>query len=572
MLDLLTIPGPPPGNGSLRAQGRLLRLVAAGCCERDALARRLRQPPEVVGERIALGCWLGLLRPGRAGAEPGAVLLSRRGVDLVFGLGRRPQTYVDLLWDHPAIGQVLADLDPAALDAGAVGRALRARCPGADDLAVERSSAVLAEVLGPARRLRPRRRERRTHQQLRLAFPRPRAPVTGYRFKALSADLQLEDPAAYRAILQALLDEGELAVAQVAQILAGLGQPDAPAGAYADLAVRRGDARRCREGALDKLVVTAAAVERRDLSDTVATVALSDPDYRAYLEVLQATAGGDPAAAARYGRLRMRFSAWDARIFGEGLAPRAVAQAADKLIKGRGLQALPLAVPDPEPTAIFRPGTFLDQIGHRNLAVALPPSLDLLVGGLTLVNRALEQARSAEPAAALQPRVHVHGGLLHPGEAMPGSLPDRVSLRLHVVERQPWLALLVAVLLEQRLGGFRLGVRLRGDRLRVTWRRRDLGDFLTRADDLMRERGWLVCRRQRGGLSDAALVDIAEVLGVASTTAGALVLDESFFARLRQQPEDRRVYEILRPFGAWIGERLAEWAVGVDPTPAEPGS
>lgn len=568
MQDLMDLPLPSPESCSLRAQGRLLRLVAQGVAFAADLAPRLRQPEPEVAARLALAAWLGLLVPARGVGD--GYQLSRRGSEFVFGVSRRPQVFVEALWDHPRLGPLLAELGFAGFDLEALRVALAARLPSVSGEPFERVLLGLAELCAPVRRRRPRRRDRLGAQQLRLGFARPRPPVTGYRFRTLGTEPSADDPAAYRAVLQALIDEGELSVSRVGGVLAELGIPGVPAGPCVDLAVRRGDAHRAADEGVENLVVTAAALERIDLSDTVATIALSDPDYRAYLEVLQATARGDMGAAARYGRLRLRFATWDARVFGDGLIPRAVAQAADALLRGRGLGAIPLAVPGPELAVIARPGSFLDQLEHRSLVVALPPSLELLLGGLPAVARALESARAGPGPLCLQPRLRVHGGLLHPGEPLPSSLPDLVSLRVHVLERQPWVALLVALLLEQRLGGFRVGLRLRGERLRVTWRRRDLGDFLLRADDLMRERGWRVSRRPRGGLPDATLVDLVETLGIATRAGGALVLNETFFARLLRQPEERRVLDLLRPFGAWAGARLAEWAVAVEPTPREP--
>ncbi|MFH1469060.1 MAG: hypothetical protein ABIO70_32030 [Pseudomonadota bacterium] len=570
MQELIDLPLPAPQSCSLRAQGRLLRLVARGCRAPAELAARLRQPEPEVAQRVALGVWLGLLAPARRAG--GDVLLSRRGLELVFGASRRPQVFVEILWDHPILGPLLTELGPTGPEVEPLRSALAARLPSASGDPFERLLLGLAELLAPARNRRPRRRERRGAQQLRLGFARPRPPVTGYRYRVLDVDPSTDEPAAYRAVLQALIDEGELAVTRVGEILAELGLGGVPAGPCVELALRRGDAHRAADGGVENLVITGAALERADLSDTVATIALSDPEYRAYLEVLQATARGDAGAAARYGRLRLRFAAWDARVFGEGLAPRAVAQAADSLLRGRGLGAIPAAVPAPELSVISRPGSFLEQIEHKSLVVALPPSLELLIGGLPAVASALERAHAGGGALAFQPRLRVHGGLLYPGEPLPSSLPDLVSLRLHLVERQPWVALLVAILLEQRLGGFRVGLRVRGERLRVTWRRRDLGDFLVRADDLMRERGWRVSRRPRGGLPDATLVDLVEALGLATQAGGALVLHEPFFARLQQQPEDRRLFDLLRPFGAWAAARLAEWAVAVEPAPREPSA
>ncbi len=566
MSELASIPTPAPGSCSPRALGRLLGFVAAGASGVEALARRMRTDPAAARRHLEVAAWLGFLTRPSTATELEIPPLSRRGLEFVFGARRRPRVYAEALWDHPLMGPLMAHKPGRALDRWELEELLRGVAPAAEPPQLEHAVAAVHAFMAPAIRQRPRRRERRPGAQLRLAFARPRAPVTGYRLRAADiGDSTLEDPALYRSVLQLLLDEGELAIPDIAGLLSDLGAPSAPAGAYAQMAVRRGDAVRHHDGHVDKLVVTAGGVERRDVSDTVASVALSDPDYRDYLHVLQATGQGALGAAARYGRLRARFRRWDERVFGVDVSPRAMAHAAHRLIEGPTLVAIPQAKPGVEVDYLSQPALFLDQLDSSNLVVALPASIELLVGGLPAVNRALDRGRGSagwgHPAFA--PRLRVHGGLCHPGEQRPGAIPDGVSLRLHVIERVPHLAVLVATLLQQRVSRGRVGVRLRGDRLRVYHRRRDLGSFLLRSDDLMRERGWLVSRRQRGGLPEATLKDLAEVLGIAVQAGRALVLRESFFRRLLHQPEDRHVHDRLQPLGVWIESRLAEWAVGV---------
>ncbi len=530
----------------------------------------MRAEPTAVRRRLEVAAWLGFLdRPLRAAAE-NIPALSHRGLAFVFGARRRPRVYAEALWDHPLVGPLMAHKPGQALEAAELESLLLQRVPHAEPAELDRAVAALQAVMLPAVRQRPRRRERRPGMQLRLAFARPRPPVTGYRLRAADiSDSELIDPALYRAVLQLLLDEGELAVGVIGALLTDLGAPSAPAGAYAQMAVRRGDAQRQSGGGLDKLVVTPGAIARRDVSDTVASVALSDPEYRDYLRVLQATGRGDLGAAARYGRMRAQFARWDHRVFGADASPRAKAHGAHRLIEGPTLAAIPEAKPEARLEFLPSGGPFLDQLDKANLLVALPASIDLLVGGLSTVNRALRDVRGGSGAGplAVQPRLVVHGGLLHPGERAPTSIPDGVSLRLHVVERVPHFALLVAMLLQQRISRGRVGLRLRGERLRVYYRRRDLGSFLLRADDLMRERGWLVCRRQRGGLAEASLVDLGAGLGVTVRAGRALVLRESFFRRLLTQAEDRFVHDRLRPLGDWVEARLAEWAVALQDKP-----
>jgi len=520
--------------------------------------------------RLDLAAWLGFFEGSVSGSSERVPVLSRRGLELVYSAGQRPRVYAEALWDHPVVGPLMAHQPGRPFEPMDLQQLLVLRNPGLEPDLVERLAGSLSVVMEPALKQRPRRRDRRPGTQLRLAFARPRAPVTGYRFRVESQPQSggpCTDPAIYRAVLQALLDEGELAIPQLGEVLAGLGVHGVPAGPYAEIAVRRGDAQRQVEGQNDKLLVTPAAIARRDLSDTVASVALSDPEYREYLAVLQATGRGDMGAGARYGRLRSRFVCWDQRIFGADVTPRAMAHAASRLLEGRTLAVIPVATPETEIGYLPLAAPFLDLIQHRNLVVALPPSTDLLVGGLGAVKQALAATHAGKHHPAFTPRQLVHGGLLHPGEALPGSMPDRVSLRLHAIERVPHLALMVALLLQQRLSTGRVSIRVRGDRLRLYHRRRDLGSFLQRADELMADRGWLVSRRQRGGLGEASLKDATEALGITTQAGRVLVLHEAFFRRLLVQPEDRHLYDRLRPLATWAEERLGEWAVGVEPAP-----
>jgi hypothetical protein len=570
MSTLAAMPVPPTGSCSPRALGRLLGLVASGCVAMDHLARKLKAEPVDLRARLELATWLGFLDgPISASTAP---RLSRRGLEYVYGARRRPQVYAEALWDHPVVGPLMAHQPGQPWRSADLCDFLTSRWSGLEAQRLDQLVGSLVAVMQPALGQRPRRRERRPGTQLRLAFARPRAPVTGYRFRAAPAAPEQPhrvDPAVYRSLLQALLDEGELPMLRLGSLLAALGLRGAPAGPYAEMAVRRGDAQRRVQAGVDQLVVTPAAIARRDLSDTVASVALSDPDYRDYLQVLQATGQGDLGAAARYGKLRSRFRCWDERIFGADTTPRAMAHAAHGLLQGRTMAAIPAATPEPELGWLPRPAPFLDLIADTNLLVALPPSIDLLVGGLPAINRALEAAARdpGGPHPAFAPRQLVHGGLVHPGEPVPDRIPDGVSLRLHVIERVPHLALMVALLLQQRLSRGRVSLRLRGDRLRVYHRRRDLGAFLQRADELMRDRGWLVSRRARGGLPEASLKDAAESLGIAVQAGRAFVLQEAFFRRLLQQPEDRYLHDRLVPLGVWTEHRLGEWSVGVEPEP-----
>ncbi len=554
------IPVAVPAACSPRFLGRLLGLLGAGQVDTDTLARRLRCDPSVVAVSLEVAAWLGLLRP--AASRPGSAAaprLSRRGLEFLYAGRRRRQVYSEALYANEIVRACLSGRAELPISAQAVLQILRQRAPDLPGSALEQRALALATLLEHSLKISARRREHRPGSQLRLGFPRPRAPVTGYRLRVTAGhSVELEDPAAYRAVLQALLDEGELAVEQVGAVLRELGLPAAPAGVYADTAVRRGDASREQGQLVDQLVITPAAIRRRDLSDTVASVALSDPEYREYLAVLRDTAEGDPSAAARYGRLRTRFRIFDERVFGADQSPRQVAQAVGRLLRGRTLEGIPAAAPGPHRLHQAHHRPFVELLDQPGLVLALPPSIELLVGGLAAVRQALADQRRAPSASvgAFSPRLCVHGGLLHPGEPLPGGIPDKVTLRLHAIERVPHLAFLVALQLQQRVGRGRVGLHLRGERLRIRFRRRDLGPFLPLVDRLMEARGWSVSRRYRGGIGEPGLKDLAESLGISLQAGRAFTLHDDFFWRLRRQPEDRLLHDRLVPLGAWLDDQL----------------
>ena len=397
--------------GDLRILARVLTQVAAGLRDVADIAQRLRAEEPVVGECLALARWLGFV----SSAAPPS--LTRRGLEFLFGSRSRRRVYADAVAGDPLGRKLLASVAGAAPSTADALAVLQGRYQQRPQQELEAQARSLAALAAPAAGYARRTPARVLGEQLPLAFPRPRRPVSGFRLR-LPADRAglSEDPALYRTVLQALLDEGELAITHLHGILDDVGAAGVAAGSYAEMALRRGDAFRRSESGLDKIVVTPAAIARRDLSDTVASVALSDPQYRAYLEVLRATGRGDASAAARYGHLRTRFTHWDAMLFGADVPPRQLARAADKLLRGRTLDAIPLAASgdpvrgDPDQGSVDAPA--LSLLDRSDLVLALPPSLEVLVCGVSAINGLLRQAQTtgASLPGALDPRAPTPAG------------------------------------------------------------------------------------------------------------------------------------------------------------------
>ena len=191
---------------------------------------------------------------------------------------------------------------------------------------------------------------------------------------------------------------------------------------------------------------------------------------------------------------------------------------------------------------------FLEQLGTPGLGVAFPSTLARLRDGLSGVNDALRLGRSGEgrrAPSAVDACVRVHGGLLHPGERVPHTVPDGLSLRLRALNQTPAFALLAAFLLVERRTEGRLALRADGSALR--WRRALVGTLTESLVGLAQAQGWTVFLPHPPLLSDEALVEAALALGIARRAERRLVLDEALFVRLRDDIEASLTLEALEP-------------------------
>ena len=131
----------------------------------------------------------------------------------------------------------------------------------------------------------------RPAQQLKLEFGAPQRKDAPPPRIDLGAGAE-RSPDAYRVVLRALLDHGELSLGQIRAVLDASGGRDCPVGSYIEMALRRGDAWRIGE----KLVTSFGAVWRRDVADSALGVALSDPAWREHLDVVFEAAQGEVGA------------------------------------------------------------------------------------------------------------------------------------------------------------------------------------------------------------------------------------------------------------------------------------
>lgn len=202
---------------------------------------------------------------------------------------------------------------------------------------------------------------------------------------------------------------------------------------------------------------------------------------------------------------------------------------------------------------------FLLNLDVAGLPLAFPSSLAGLSAGLGVLNAAFRSQREAPDAqrspTAIDARVRVHGGLLHPGERPPRLIPDALSLRLRALTHAPAFAMLGALLLLDRREGGRLRVERRGSAPELVWKRRPLGGVLAPLAAFAAAQGWCLARPPSGGLSDEALIAAAEAIGIADFAGSRVILDEALFLRMEKDVEANLVLEALDPLAA----RLRAW-------------
>ncbi len=500
-----------PALGNPRRLTRVLEQLAAGNRRPRGIALALDLEARIVQGYLLAGAWLGLVA-----LEPEAHL-TRVGVDFVYAGVRRGAILSALVHAHPGLS-LIAGAPPSTT---VIATRMRASHPELSVTAARRQAISVRRLVESAWRVR---RRVPAPEQLGFSF----ASHAGARVTPLDPRAGVdESPDAYGLVLRALLDAGELSPPRLRAVLDAGGGADCPIGAYIAMAIRRGDG--VRQG--EDLVVTSGAVARRDLADSVVSIALSDPDFRAHVAARLAGQLGDTR----------RFGGWMKRIFDAGdLAP-----ALDRLLFGRTLASFPCAGSLGAPITASN-SVFTADLGRAGMAFCLPSCLTSLTSGLGAVNRSL---RAANPQEVRLPNVvdrrwGVHGGILAPGELSPRAVPDLVSLRGRLLRAAPAFALLTAFAGLNRRGALRL--RPRGGEVFVESRGRATRTFGDVVEGVAARRDWLLVRGP-GSASWPEIADVAESLGILARSGEWLVLDESLFLRLQTDPEHRQVWEALQP-------------------------
>lgn len=540
-----TAPPSSPNANRPRLVHRLVGWIARGVRSTRALQELMGLDLRTINYYLRAAEWMGLLE---AGPER---LLTPLGLEVALG-DQPDQAYVRAVWSQPMIAHLTAGRGEELPDIEEVMLAIARSEPDLSPATVRRRASAVRGLMAPA--IGVRRRKSPDHLQLALPLV-PRAPGPP---PSLSPGRAADaDPDVYRFLYSCLLDYGELSLSQLRALLDRAGGGELPIGGYVDLALQRGDATRRGE----RLAISWAGIERRDLAESTSGVILSHANYRQWLRDLRAAHGGDRQAEIRLAQHAKRNRAWDHRLFGAPAEPDTLDRALSGVVLDRSPESYPIAQ-DPGPPLEPVQAPFLQVWDQPDLVVSLPPSLETLRGGLPAVNQALLRARQGAqgvgpPDLASRPLL-VHGGILHPGEALPRSIPDGISLRLRVLTHVPYASLIAALLLLHREHPDRLSIRRKRGIWSVRRRSKTLGALLDVLDSWFIDRGQLPCRRRGGGLGSSDLLAGLQAVGITMEIGAVVVLDERLFQRLRAEPEQMELHGQLRPLADALEAHLSE--------------
>jgi len=537
-----------PSANNPRLLTRTVGWLARGVRTSRALHEILGVELRTVQYYIQAAEWLGLLEPGPEH------LLTPLGLELVFG-GDASGAYAKAVWAQPFVRDLLTGRGSAPPPVEDVVVAIARAEPDLAPATVRRRASAVRSLIQPA--LERRRRPRPEDHQLALPLASPPDTAPHHLQPGPARDA---DPDVFRWVYEALLDHGELTLGQLRGLLDRAGVSDLPIGGYVDLLLARGDARRLHE----RLVATSGGVSRRQAASSTTDVILSHARYRQWLDDVRCAALGDREAEIRMNQVERTCRAWDRRLLGAPAQADTLDERLSRVLLDRGLDSFPMSG-DPGPPLEPVERSFLDVWEQPDLMIALPPFLALLQGGLPAINARFKAARTGAtdvgaPDVATRP-VLVHGGLLHPGEPRPRSVPDLISLRQRVLMNAPYIALVAAVLLLHRTSPETLTLVRRRGTWRIFRRGRPLGPTLELLDAFAESRGWVPCRRVAGGLALDPLLAGLEVVGIAHVLGDVAVLAERLFHSLRTDPEEMEVHAMLLP----LADALEGFLLDVSP-------
>jgi hypothetical protein len=532
-----------PNANSPQLLTHLLETVARGVRSVQGLEEALGVDRRTVLYYLQAGEWLGLL----TGEDP--PLLSPEGLGYVYGGVQRARLYSRAVAHQPFVRELLARSGGRSPSAVALEGAIAAADPTLAAATVKRRASAVRGLIAPLFDQEATELHSPSNQ---LLLPLAQAPLVEPVATLAPTAGRSFSPDVYRYLLCFLLDHGELSLGHVRGLLDRAGAAEVPVGGYVDLALARQDAVRIDE----RLVVTSGAIARRDLASSTKAIILSDHGWRDHLDAVRKTL----AEATSTFRVEGRYRRWNDRLFGRALSAATLDADLERVLRDRSLSAWPRTDTTPPAPINAQTAAFLDLWEQPHLLIALPPSLVQLWEGLTGVNRRLRNARHrtdavGSPTVAYRP-VAAHGGLLHPGEQLPRSIPDTRTLRQRLVQHSPYVAMLVSLLLDHRARATSVELAREQGVWCVRRHRRNLGELLAVLDGFARERGWHPSRRGHGGTSDAVLLTMLERLGLVVLVGDRAVLDDTFFRQLRGDDEEQVLHSALAPLGAALATYL----------------
>lgn len=523
-----------PNANNPRLLLRVMRLIASGVRRPRSIGEILEIERRTVHYYTQASEWLGFLEPDQQS------VLTESGLTWVFSEEEdRTRLYARAVWGNAFASHLMSTfggLPPP----DAITKFILAWDSSVSESTARRRASAIRGLLEPALPHYPTPHQP-ARPQLVIPFAQQRPPQANRTDTIdLSAGIA-ESPDLYREILCALLDAGELRSGCIRSLLDNLGAQDAPLSRYIEMALRRGDATRSGE----HLVVAPGAIQRRVLASDVLFIALSDPHYREAL------------SSRPESRIRKRFALWDLRLFDGPATPEALQRA----LVGRRLESIPIAGPQAGPGAPAQRGDFLSAVQNSSPVVSFPATLTQLSGRVQLINALLLEARKSPSGVRLpsiiDERQRVHGGLLAPGERLMAGIPDNLTLRIRVITCCPAFSLLAALLLLDRRQRLRLRITRQQQGTNVHLAEQPLGGMLSLLSDFCEAMGWPLTRPPKEqGLTDTALMAVADDLGMLMQVGDRVVLTESLFVQLQEDPEFRDSYERLLPleriFGEWL--------------------
>ena len=521
-----------PNANNVRFLTRVLESVAKGVRDPKALAEVLDCEVRTVHYYTQAGDWLGLIETEES-RDPH---LTRLGLEFVYAGRQRPKVYAEAIWSTPFVIDLMSGQD-ALPSADLIAEFIETTVPEMAPTTARRRASAVRSLIQPA--IKYRKKSLKSSKQMSFQFAPaydPGGTVTPLVDLRAGTD---ESPDVYRVVSR-------------------------PSGSWRTRHRTPPSRSRCqrsqrlrnrllhRDGRPTRRCSTSRRPTGRDLGCSLETGCgghrcWSRPLRSSLPSLLELSAKSGGRGSQRshplLGSSRSLLRLGSPRFLGESIRPAQLSQDLDRILLGRPIEAFPLAE-DPGDAPPLLEGAFLDLLQSDSLVLTFPPSLQLLLQGTKHINAKLEQSNRTKNGVRLPEatdhRVLVHGGLFPPGLPLPRTVADTVTLRLMAVTHVPFIAMSTALLLLDRRGNLPISIHRNASGPIVKHQSQTLGSLSEIFESMAEARGWMVSRQTRAE-PNALLGDLLVGLGIGDRLAQRLVLDETFFVRLKEEPEDQEV-------------------------------